>query len=98
MVLLSAKSHHELHASTIVPTAIKNNDFTSCGKVLEITLHKHLRLLAIGGCWGRHNSEHTWTNAFCDGFDGAAFAGGVTSFKHDNDPKSLLLYPILQTT
>src|SRR5262249_15448385 len=47
ILFLAAKIHHALHASAVIPTAIKNDDLTGCRKVLQVALHVHLTLLAV---------------------------------------------------
>src|SRR2546423_14522707 len=47
MLFFGAKAHDVLHASAVVPTAIKDHDLTRSREVLHVTLHIHLGLLAV---------------------------------------------------
>ena len=66
--------------------------------MLDVTLNKHLRLFTIGWRRQRHHSEDARADAFGDGFDRAALAGGVATFKHDDDPCPFRLDPVLHVT
>src|SRR5581483_4893574 len=62
----------------------------------EVTLHIHLRLLAIGRCGQRNESKDTRAHALGDGSDGAALAGCVASLEHNDNAFAGLLDPVLQ--
>ncbi len=89
------KSHDVFNAGAIVPAAVENHDFARRRKMLDVALQKHLRLFAIGGRRQRHHPEDARADAFGDGLDRAALAGRVATFKHDDDPCSLGLGPVL---
>src|SRR6185436_2386762 len=67
-------------------------------KALEIALHVHLALLAIGRRRQRHDAERTRADALGDRLDGAALAGGITAFEDDDHTFAGLLRPGLQVT
>src|SRR5262249_42876553 len=46
--LLSAKSHHPLNAGAVVPTSVKDDDFTGGWEMLYVALDKNLRTLPLG--------------------------------------------------
>ncbi len=94
----SAKAHHVFDSSAVVPTAIKDDDLARCGKMGHVTLKVHLRLLAIGRRGQGHHSEHARADSLGDRSDRASLAGGIPAFKHNNDPQSLVLDPVLQFT
>src|SRR4030095_7618802 len=98
MVLFGAKTHHVFDAGAVVPAAVKDHDLARCWKLLNVTLHEHLRFFPIRRRRKRHHSKHAWAHAFGDGLDGSPLAGGVASFEHDDDSGSSGLNPILQMT
>ena len=50
-----------------------------CRKLLNVTLPKHLRFLAIRGSRKGSHAKHAWAHAFGHGLDGPALAGGVAA-------------------
>jgi hypothetical protein len=55
-------------------------------KVLDVALHEHLGLLTVRRRGKRGDAENARTDALRDRLDGAALAGGVTSFEDNDDP------------
>ena len=82
--LAGAEAHHMLDASPVVPTAVENDDFTRRRKVGDIALGVQLGFLAFGRLGQGYMLEDARTDPFPDALDGASFARGVTSLKHDN--------------
>ena len=64
--------------------------------MLDVTLDKHLRLLAVRRGGESDEAKHTRADTLCDRFDGTALPGAVTSFEHDDDPQALELDPMLK--
>jgi hypothetical protein len=54
-----------------------------------------LCFLAIGRRWKRHQPESARAYPLGHRSDGATLAGGVATFKHDDDALALLLDPVL---
>ena len=92
------KIHDIFDPGAIVPTTIKNNDFTSGRKLRDVALHEHLALFPIGRSRKGYDAEDTGTDALRDCFDGSTLSGGVAAFEDDDDFQSLVLYPFLQPT
>ena len=96
MLFLGAEAHDVFHAGAVVPAAIEDHDLAGRRKVREVTLHIDLRLLAVGGRRQRHEPKRARADALGHSADGAAFAGGVAAFEHDDDPLAGRLHPVLQ--
>ena len=96
MLFLRAEAHHVFHTQAVIPTAVEDHDFARGGEVLHVALHVHLRLLAVGRRGQRHQPEHARADAFGDGLDGAALAGGIAALEDDDDAQALVLDPFLQ--
>src|SRR4030095_8064603 len=77
MLLLSTKAHHRLHTSAVIPTAVKDNDFTRRWEMLDVALHIHLRFVAVRGGGQGYDAKDPGTDTRGDGLDGAAFASRV---------------------
>src|SRR5208282_872262 len=92
------KIHDIFDPGAIVPTTIKNNDFTGGRKLRDVALHEHLALFPIGRSRKGHDAEDTGTDALSDRFDGSTFSGGVAAFEYDDDFQSFMLHPFLQPT
>ena len=73
MLFFRAKTHDILHSPTVVPTAIKDDDFTGSGEVRHITLHVHLTLLTIRRGGKGNNAEYPRAHTFRDRLDRSTF-------------------------
>ena len=62
----------------------------AAGKLLDVTLHEHLRFLAVRGGRKSHHAKHARAHPLGDGLDGSALAGGVATLEQDDDPRALL--------
>jgi hypothetical protein len=96
MLFLAAETHHVFHACPVVPTTVENHDLASCGKSLNVTLNVHLALFPVGRSGQGHNAEDTGAHAFRKCTNGAALAGCVTPFEHDDDAQAAVFHPILK--
>jgi hypothetical protein len=67
-----------------------------CRKLLNVTLPKHLRFLAIRGSRKRNHAKHAWAHALGDGLDRSALAGRVAAFEQNDDSRSRFFDPILR--
>src|SRR4029453_11639168 len=85
-------------AGAIVPTAVENHDLAARWKLLDVALHKHLRLFPVRRSRESHHSKHARAHPLSDGLDGSALAGGIGPLEHDDDTRSLVLDPILYMT
>ena len=79
MVVFAAEPHDVFDAGTVVPAAVEDHDLAHCRKLLNVTLPKHLRFLAIRGSRKGNHAKHAWAHAFGHGLDGPALAGGVAA-------------------
>ena len=98
VLFLRAKAHHIFHASAVVPTAVEDHDLARRREMRHVTLHIHLRLLAVGRRRQRDESEDPRADPLGERPDGAALARGVAAFEDDDDAQPLLLDPILEMT
>ncbi len=62
--------------------------------MLQIALHVHLRLFALGRRRQRNHAKDARTHAFGDRLDRTAFARAVTPFEYDADLRAGVLRPI----
>jgi hypothetical protein len=79
-----AESHDVLDAGAVVPAPVEDHDLATRRKALDIALHVHLALLAIGWRRQRHDAKDSRAHALGDGLDGAALARRVAPFQHDD--------------
>ena len=98
VLFLRAKAHHIFHASAVVPTAVEYHDLTRGREMRHVTLHIHLRFLAVGRRRQRHKSKDPRADPLGERPDGAALARGVAALEDDDDAQPLLLDPILEMT
>src|SRR5262249_18478501 len=96
VLILSTKSHHVFDAGAVVPTAVEDHDLARGRKLLDVALHKHLRLFPVRRSRKSHHAKDARAHTLGDGLDGPALAGGVAPLEHDDDARSLSLDPILQ--
>src|ERR1700730_5249925 len=94
-LLRAAKSHDRFDAGALLPAAVEHHDLARRREPLDIALHVHLCLFTIRGSRKRHHAKHARANALGDGLDGSALAGGIAPLEHDDDPRALILDPIL---
>ena len=64
--------------------------------MLHVPLEKYLGLFTVGRRGEGHGPKHTRANFLGQGLDRAALAGGVASFKQDDDPQTFGSYPSLE--
>src|SRR5262249_61004248 len=96
VLLGGAEAHDVFHAGAVVPAPIEYHDLFAGRKALDVALHVHLCLLAVGRRGERHDAEHARADPLGEGLDGAALARGVTAFKNDDHALLALLEPGLQ--
>ena len=90
VLLLRAKAHHILDAEAVIPTAVEDDDLARRREVLHVTLHIHLRLLAIGRRRQRDGAKHAGADPLGQGANGAAFARGVAALEDDDHAQALV--------
>ena len=95
-LLRRGKFHDPLDAGTVVPAAVEDHHFAAGGKALEIALHVHLALLAVGRRGQRHDPEDARTDPLGDRLDRAALAGRIPPFEDDDHALAGGLQPVLQ--
>src|SRR5215475_4477724 len=98
MLFFGTETHHMLYPGTVIPTAIKDHDFTGRWEMLHIPLHVHLRFLPVRRRRQRDGAKHARADPLRESFDCAAFAGGIPPFKYDDGSQTLMLNPCLQFT
>src|SRR4051812_34094803 len=81
ILFLGAKAHDMFDPGTVVPTAVEDDDFPGSREVRHIPLHVHLGLLAVGRRGECHEAEHSRTDAFRDGADGATLPGAIAALE-----------------
>ena len=97
LVLLGrAEPHDMLDAGTVVPAAVEDHDLAAGRKPVEVALHVHLRLLAVGRRRQCDDAEYPGAHPLGDRLDRAALARGVTALEHDDRAFAGLLDPVLQ--
>ena len=96
VLLLRAKAHHVFDAEAVIPTAVEDDDLARRREVRHVTLHIHLRLLAIGRRRQRDGAKHAGADPFGQGANGAAFARGVAALEDDDHAQALVFDPLLK--
>ena len=96
VLLLGAEAHDVFDAGAVVPAAVEDHDLAGGREVLDVALHVHLRLLAVGRRRQRDDAEDARADPLGDRLDRAALAGGVAALEDDDDAQALGLDPFLQ--
>jgi len=96
VLVVGAEAHDVLDAGAVVQAAVEDHDLAAGWKMLDIALHVHLRLLAIGRRRQGYDAEGARADPRGDRLDGAALAGGIAPFEHDDDALARVLQPCLQ--
>src|SRR5471030_1273050 len=91
-----AKTHYSFHACAVVPGAIEQHDFARCRQVLHVSLEVPLTAFGLGRLFEGDDSCATRVHMLHKAFDGAAFAGSVSSFEQDHQTLTGLTDPRLQ--
>jgi hypothetical protein len=95
-LIVGAEPHNPLDARAIVPTTIKDDDFSSRRKVGEISLNIHLRFLSLS--WRRQSDDaedaRTYSGRY--GFYRSAFTCSIAPLEYDADLLFLVANPFLQ--
>src|ERR1700739_2993654 len=95
-LFVGAKAHHPLDPGPVVPAAIEDHDLSSRGKMRDVALRVHLRLLPFGRCGKRDDPEDARGYPLCHRLDRAALAGAVASLKENADLQTLVDHPLLE--
>src|SRR5262245_13501751 len=77
VLVLVAKAHDIFDPGPVVPTAVEDHDFPGSGKELNIALHEHLRLLAVGRGRQSNHAKHARAHPLGQGLDGSTLTGGI---------------------
>ena len=86
MLFLGAEAHDVFDAGAVVPAAVEDDDFSRGGKMLHVALEKHLGFFPIGRSGEGHHPKYARAHFLGESPDCSAFAGGIASFEHDDDP------------
>src|ERR1700723_2215231 len=97
-LLLGAKAHHIFHSRSVVPTPIEDHDFARGREMLHVTLHVHLRLLAVGRRGQSGDAEYARADALSNGLNRSAFPSRIAALEHDYHAQALVFHPFLQST
>src|SRR5437763_15455308 len=95
-LLLGAEPHHPLDAGAVVPAAVEDHDFSSRGKMWNVALGVHLRLLPLCRCGKRNDPEHTRADPLSHRFYSATLTGTVAAFEDNAYPQAFMHYPLLK--
>jgi hypothetical protein len=95
-LFLRAEAHHAFDARAVVPAPVEKHDFARRRQMRQITLHVHLRLLALGGRGQRDHAEDARAHALGDCLDRAALARAVAPFEYDADLRPRVDGPFLE--
>src|SRR5262245_10437907 len=90
------ETHDTFDAGAVVPAAVEDHDFAGGGEVLDETLNVQLRLLTLRWRRQRDDAKGACAYTFCYGLDGAALAGRISAFKHEDDLQPFGFHPFLQ--
>src|ERR1700719_2938183 len=95
-LLLVAKAHHIFHSRSVVPTPIEDHDFARGREMLHVTLHVHLRLLAVGRRGQSGDAEYARAHALGNGLNRSALASRIAALEHDYHAQALVFHPFLE--
>src|SRR5690606_10026385 len=96
VLLVGTEAHDALDAGTVVPTAIKQDDFAAGGQMRDISLEIPLRLFPVVRCGQGGYPADPGVEPLRDPLDRAALAGGITSFEDDDDFQFVGDHPVLK--
>ena len=91
VLVLGAEPHHVLDAGAVVPAPVEHHDLARRREVLDVALHVHLRLLAVGGRRQRHDPEDPRADPLGEGANRPALAGRVAALEDDDMRRPLCL-------
>ena len=66
VLFVGAEAHDALHAGSVVPAAIEDDDLAGGREVLHVALHVHLALFAVGRRRQRDDAEDARAHALGD--------------------------------
>src|SRR5260221_1026388 len=89
------KSHHSLHAGSVIPAPVENDNFTRRRKMFEIALKIYLGALPLGRSRESNHPKYPMAHPLSDSLDSPTFPGRVSAFKKNNNQCSGMLYPKL---
>src|ERR1700730_2886538 len=96
VLLARAEAHDVFDAGAVVPAPVEDHDLAAGREALDIALHVHLALLAVGRRRQCLDAENARADPLGDGLDRAALARRVAPLEHDDHAFAGLLDPILQ--
>src|SRR5260370_26483272 len=84
-LLCSAKAHHALDTSPVVPASIEDHDLAGPGQFGDITLHVQLGLFALSRRRQGNHSKDSRAHSLRNALDDAALTRRIAPLKDDND-------------
>src|SRR5262249_57516774 len=72
VLLGRAEAHDVLDAGAVVPAAVEDHDLAAGREALEVALHVHLALLAVGGRRQRNNARDSRAHTLGNGLNSTA--------------------------
>src|SRR5262249_55923090 len=83
--LLGAETHNALHPCSVVPTPVKEHDFSSGRQVGHVALEIPLRSFCIRRLAERHHAAATWVERLGNTLDRTTLPGSITTFKQHHE-------------
>src|SRR6056300_2107448 len=93
---MTGKPHDTLDSRTVVPGAVKQNDFAARRKMIHIALEVPLRAFFFGWLVQRNHPTNSRIQALSDPFNDAAFSSRVPAFEKNTNALSSRFHPVLQ--
>jgi hypothetical protein len=90
-----AKPHDAFNSRAVVPGAVKQDDFTGRGQVIDVTLEVPLRLLGNRGFFQCHDSCATGIEVFHEALYRAALTGCIPALKQNHNLLAGIFDPFL---
>ena len=94
--IIGTKPHDPFYTCSVVPTAVKENDFTSSGQMGHVALEVPLRSFAVVGSRQGSDPTNARVESLGNAFDHTAFSRGIATFKQDHHFLLSGHHPILQ--
>ena len=85
MFSLGTKTHYPLDTGTVIPTAVKQNEFLGHRQIWNITLEVPSRSVPIRGFAEGDNAGFAWAQMLDNALDRAIFAGRIPALQDDQN-------------
>ena len=95
MLGFRTKAHHALHAGTVVPRAVEEDDLSASWEVLDVALEVPRGGLTWGRLFQGDDARTTGVEVLVEALDGATLTGGIATLEENDVALAGFLGPVL---